>query len=467
MAYGVLSTGFARKPLSVSKQEIEDELKATYGDSINLLPESVFGQLVGIVADRESELWDLAEAVYSSFDPDAATGDQLDNICALTGTTRRPASKSTVAAVCYGTNGTTLLAGRVASVATSGTRFASLAEAEIVTVDAWADTTGYVEGDLVLNDTGKLYYATDPGTSAASGGPTGTGTAIVDGGVVWRYIATVSAAVVVAFEAEDTGALAANAGTLTTIETAVSGWSGVSNPVDADPGDEEETDPALRLRRERELAGPATSPANAIRNDILDVDGVEQCKVFVNNTDSTDADSLPPHSVEVVVLADDTENADVLEDVRAQVFDSVAAGIATYGTNSGTVVDDSGTSQTVKFTEATEVPIYVRVDVVKDASVIPTASEAQFEADIAQAIVDFANGTGGQTGGDADEEGFNIGDDVNASALYVPTFSIPGVRKISLLYIDDAPVPASAADVVIGPRAIATFDTANVDVNVS
>ena len=43
-----------------------------------------------------------------------------------------------------------------------------------------------------INHSGNWYRCTSPGTSAASGGPTGTGAAVIDGGVVWMFITTVS-----------------------------------------------------------------------------------------------------------------------------------------------------------------------------------------------------------------------------------------------------------------------------------
>ena len=59
-----------------------------------------------------------------------------------------------------------------------------------LTGSAWQSTTAYTAGQRVTNDTGKLYECTTAGTSAGSGGPTGTGAAITDGSCVWEYIAT-------------------------------------------------------------------------------------------------------------------------------------------------------------------------------------------------------------------------------------------------------------------------------------
>jgi hypothetical protein len=53
---------------------------------------------------------------------------------------------------------------------------------------AWVASTAYVVGAVVLNDTNKIYACTTAGTSAGAGGPTGTGTSIADGTVVWTYI---------------------------------------------------------------------------------------------------------------------------------------------------------------------------------------------------------------------------------------------------------------------------------------
>ena len=55
----------------------------------------------------------------------------------------------------------------------------------------WEGSTAYVVNDLVMLG-GKIYICTVAGTSASSGGPTGTGTGITDGGVTWNYSTTES-----------------------------------------------------------------------------------------------------------------------------------------------------------------------------------------------------------------------------------------------------------------------------------
>ena len=52
----------------------------------------------------------------------------------------------------------------------------------------WAASTAYVVGDKVVNDSGKVYQCDTAGTSAGSGGPTGTGADISDNSARWDYV---------------------------------------------------------------------------------------------------------------------------------------------------------------------------------------------------------------------------------------------------------------------------------------
>ena len=54
-------------------------------------------------------------------------------------------------------------------------------------VPAWQIDHAYSLGARVANDSGKVYQCTTAGTSAHSGGPTGTGSGIVDNTAVWAY----------------------------------------------------------------------------------------------------------------------------------------------------------------------------------------------------------------------------------------------------------------------------------------
>lgn len=59
-------------------------------------------------------------------------------------------------------------------------------DASVTLPAAWAPSSAYAVNTKVVSG-GKTYNATTGGTSAASGGPTGTGATINDGTVVWAY----------------------------------------------------------------------------------------------------------------------------------------------------------------------------------------------------------------------------------------------------------------------------------------
>lgn len=59
------------------------------------------------------------------------------------------------------------------------------------TFSAWVANTVYAAGARVTNGN-NLYQCQTGGTSAGSGGPTGTGTSITDNGCVWSFVGVVT-----------------------------------------------------------------------------------------------------------------------------------------------------------------------------------------------------------------------------------------------------------------------------------
>lgn len=443
MAFGLTLTGFVPKTLDDIKAELEAAFKASFGESIDLTPQSNFSQIIGVMSERYADLWAQAQGVYAALSPSDATGVSLDNVAAITGTVREPSRPSTVTIIATGTPATVLSTGRVVSVAGTGVRFVTTANGTIVAVSAWASTTAYSLGDFVRNGgTQRVYVCTTAGTSAGSGGPTTTASAITDGTVVWRYVGEGTGKVEIAAESEDDGPKVGNAFTITTIETPVAGWSSVNNLLDATLGADTETDAALRLRRAEELRTAGRAAVEAIRSAILEVDSVTACTVFENVTDATDGDGLPPHSVEALV------QGGVAADIREALWTNTAAGIRTYGTTSGTHTDSQGIAHTVQFSRPTEVDIYVIVNVTAEQQNWPSDGAAQ----VKQAIVDW---------GDAQR----TGKDVVAAAIIAQTFRVAGVLDAEAL-IDTAPAPTLSTTLPIALRELAVYDTGRITVNV-
>src|SRR6185437_9293628 len=59
-----------------------------------------------------------------------------------------------------------------------------------VGLTAWAPSTSYTVGNRRSNG-GNAYQCTKSGTSASSGGPSGTGSSITDGAATWKFLASV------------------------------------------------------------------------------------------------------------------------------------------------------------------------------------------------------------------------------------------------------------------------------------
>lgn len=77
----------------------------------------------------------------------------------------------------------------VRAMSANSTNKVYIGQQTTATGPAWANTTGYLAGDLVLNN-GCVYKCIVGGTSAGSGGPIGTAPSIVDGSVTWAYQST-------------------------------------------------------------------------------------------------------------------------------------------------------------------------------------------------------------------------------------------------------------------------------------
>jgi uncharacterized phage protein gp47/JayE len=452
MAYGLDGTGFTPKTLPVVRADLQAAVQLAFGASMDVGDQSAFGQVIGIIAAEIATLWEGLEAVNSSQDPGKATGAGLDALSALTGTFRPPASYSTVVLTLFGTPTTVVPTGSQASASTDAV-FQTTASATIVAAPNWAASTGYIIGNRVFHDTDKIYECIVAGTSASSGGPTGTGSDITDGSVHWKNIGAslLSNGVVdVDSRATVTGAVVAAAGDITTIITSVSGWDSVVNLADATPGRDLAQDAELRNLRELELAGAGVSPLDAILAELLTISGIESCTVFQNNTDTTNSDGMPPHSVEALVRTTWSPGADEDQQIYDALLANVAAGIVTTGTTSGTATDSQGTSYTIKFSRPTEIAIYIIINVTVDASAFPVDGADEIKT----AIVEW---------GDAQSTGKNA----VASGISAQAFQVDGVLDVTACYIGTAPSPGTSTTIAISTRQLATYDTSRITVNVT
>lgn len=448
--YGLTQDGLVVPSLDQIREDWNERMRAQFGSaSIDLSDSSIEGQLIAIGSEREAVVWEALQAVHSSQDPDKATGAGLDALCLLTGTFREDATASVVVLTLTGTPTSVVSAGSQVKTLSTDKVFSTILPVTITALTAWAPSTLYGVGDRRTN-AGRCYICITTGVSAGSGGPTTTDPDITDGAAHWKYLGEGTGAIDVAAVAAETGPVMAASGDVTVIDTQVSGWFSVINLHDAVLGTDRTSDEGLRLLREFELGALGSTPVAAIRGELSRVAGVTAVTVFQNVTDFTDADGVPPHSVEALVTGGDDD------DIRAALFNAVAGGIRTHGTVSGTYTDEEGTGHTIKFSRPEDVLIYVTITLVKDPAVYPADGDAQVKT----ATVTFGN---------AQKTGF----DAVATALGAQAFKVAGVwnvpRSGSLggTLIGTSASPTGDANITITSRQKAAYDTSRVVVNSS
>lgn len=266
-----------------------------YGSDAYLDPDSKDGQMVALVALAIHDANNTAISVYRSFSPATALGDALTSNVKINGITRRAATNSTVDLLLTGTVGTTITNGSV-------------------------------------RDTNS---------------------------VVWNLPATVvigsDGTVVATATCVNSGAVAAVAGSVNGINTPTRGWASVTNPLAATVGIAAETDAELRVRQSQSVALASLTPFDAVDGAIANVEGVTRHKLFENDTETTDANGLPAHSISAIVEGGDaTSIANTIRSVKGQ-------GVSTYGTTAVIVTDKYGNPYTIRFSRPIDVPVYVSI----------------------------------------------------------------------------------------------------------
>lgn len=439
--YGLTDEGFFPKTLEVLIDDIRTEFRDRFGTSIDLAYDTPEGVLIGIVGEALAKLWELGEKVHASQSRASATGAALAQIGLLTNSLRRAATKTAVVVSLTGTPTTNVPSGSQVSTASTAKKFETLDNAVIASVSAWTGSTAYAAGTRVHNS-GNVYAAMSPGISAGSGGPTSTDPEanIADGTLAWRFVGPGTGVVDVDASALETGPTVAVSGDVTVIETPIAGWAGVNNVYDASIGANVATDGEFRIAQENDLQSQGRSPLGAIRSKLIRLADVSSVTVFHNNSESTNADGMPPHTIEALVEGgDDQEIFDTL-------LENVAGGIRTHGNVAG-FSDDEGTPITMKFSRPVDVDVWIKVTLTKNPAEYPIDGDDQVKL----AIVAW---------GDAQR----TGRDVVASAISAQAFKVPGVLDVTELLADDVDPPVSSSTISLTVRQRAVYDTSRITV---
>lgn len=307
-----------------------------YGSDVYLDPDSKDGQAVALQALAIHDANNTAISVYNSYSPSTAYGAGLASNVKINGISRKGATNSTVDLLLMGTAGATITNGSA-------------------------------------KDANNVIWMLPVSVSIG-----------VDGTV------TVTAT------CANTGAVAALAGTITSINTPTRGWTSVTNPTAATVGVAVEQDDELRVRQSQSVALPSLTPFDAVDGALANISGVTRHKLYENDTGSTDSNGLPEHSISAIVDGGDvTEIAQTIRGKKGQ-------GVATFGKTSITVPDKYGNPHIINFSRSTDVPVYVSIELK-----VFTGYTSQVGEQIKQAVADYINS-------------LTIGDSVLLSRIYSP-----------------------------------------------
>lgn len=414
LSFGVTDAGFVLPSQQGLLALVAADQQATINVNVDVSSDSVVGQLNGVFTRQLMIAYEAVQVAYNSNDPDVVEGFLQTQLAKLTGTPRLAATQSTVALSCALTAGAILVAG-----------------------------------------TALAGVAGNPGSQ-------------------WTPAATYTAATTgtfsVPFVSSGTGPIAASAGTITVITTPVTGWNGVTNPLDASPGTTIESDSGLRIRREQELQGGGAGNVDAIRAALLLIGGatgpfVIAASVLNNFTDAYDANGVPPHSTEAVIW--DGPTAPVSNNVIAQVlWNEGAAGIRSSGALSGIAVDALGASHTVYFSRVTQIPVYLAFGLTTRVGYV---GDAAFKSQVAA----VCNGSPATTRPIAglvvpEEHAFGGGESVDPYDVVMNTAGLGALvtgLTTATVAIVGTPASITSSILAVGTRQIAVFDSSRITVN--
>jgi uncharacterized phage protein gp47/JayE len=335
------AAGFHYPDYPTVLEQLKDEYRTIYGNDVYLEADSQDGQWVAVMALAIYDTIQVAAAVYNSFSPLTAQSDALSRNVKINGIRRRAATFSQVDLRIVGKAGTTINNGQA------------------------EDTLGQ-KWNLPVSVT------------------------IPVGGEI-----TVTA------QAADIGDVSAAAGTITKIATPTLGWQTVENLLPAVEGEPVESDAELRFRQAVSTAIPSLSVLDSTVGAVASLAGVTRFRGYENDSNATDANGIPAHSIAIVVEGGDAQ----------AIGDAIATkktpGTGTYGTTTVTTYDQYGLPNLINFFRPT--PAVIGVEVTIQALTGYTTGFADL---IAAAVAAQINA-------------LEIGDDVLITKLYVPA-NLPG-----------------------------------------
>ena len=246
------------------------------------------------------------------------------------------------------------------------------------------------------------------------------------------------------FIAEEVGAIAVPAYSLTEIKTPVSGFLSITNAQSGIIGNDIENDAHLRARRKSSLSLSGSGTLDAIRAAILNITGVTSASIYENNTDIEAESGLPAHSFKVLVAGGDDQL------IANTIWQKKPAGIRSFGNVTIMVKDSNGKEHNISFSRSVKRYVYAKVTITKDNMFIDDSISI-----IQDNIASHINRLGA---------GYNV----ILKSLYCPIFEQNGILAADIVIgssLDEGQVPTlSNNDIIVEAEEVALTDISKIEV---
>lgn len=477
---GISDQGFAIKRMTEILSDLRAEATSLFqdmvepGDQVDTSNSSALGRLIALVSPSMADLWEVAQADYQAFDPNSATGIALDNLVALGGITRQEQTYSTAQVVISGDNGTLVSSGLTVGSSIDSSQWTILSPVALspsqavgvtVTPTVVSNSTLYSITYTSITTANTINFTSDASATAAeivaglnaviiASHPSlvssieGTSLKIsrIDEFSAVTFTVTPNLGITKVqklgeVQSSTVGEVNAEANSLTVILTPQLGWDSVTNPQAASPGRNLETDEQLRLRFRETKFERASNILEALYSALINLEGVEEVRIYENDTDIVDAFGVPAHSFMPIVLGG------VSIDIANTIWENKPMGIRSYGDTVVVIFDTQGFSHNIGFERPDPLPVYITINLTTDSEFPGTGVD-----DIKSALIAYF------------DSNLGIGDDVIWSRLFTPINTVKG-HEIDSLFIGTSPSPTGTDSIPVAFDMIASLSSENIVIN--
>ena len=250
---------------------------------------------------------ELLQTIYNNFDLDQANGEALDRLAPLLNIARQ---------------GATFTQQQV-----------EITTDRSLTLEGLDDDANNIDGTgyTVADNTGNEFILLDT-TNIASAG---------------TYLLT--------FRAKELGSITTLPNTITNPITVVLGVTNIDNPSGVlELGKDGELDSQFRLRLSRSSANRSKGFTDGLLGDLLNVDSVTDARVYENFTNTTDANSIPAHSIWAIVEGGSNT------DIANGIYTKKNSGCGLKGSVAVDIIKDNGEIFQAKFDRPTSKNLWIQ-----------------------------------------------------------------------------------------------------------